>query len=62
MYNKHVLTHLSLASFFGTLANSDSTAESCLLSGAPLFAYKMLYQNLNRNKQYYLTILKTEMD
>ena len=49
------LSHLSLTSFYGTLANS---AEP----GSALFAYRMCFSNLNETEINYPTTLNFEMD
>ena len=61
-----LLTHLSLASFLWDIGKQcrprSDTAERGVLSGSSLFAYRMFYQNFNKNENYHPTSLKTEMD
>ena len=65
-WSKLVLTHISLASFFLDLdkqcrPRSDAT-ECGVWSGSPLFAYKMFYENSNKNVKYHPRTLKTGTD
>ena len=62
------LTNISLASFLWDIGKQwrprSDAAKHGVWSGSPLFAYmnRMFYQNLNKNKKYQSTTLKTEMD
>ena len=60
------LTHTSLASFLWVIGKQckprPDAAECGIWSGSPMFAYRMFYQNLNKNENYDPTTLKTEMD
>ena len=48
---KFFLTHLNLACFLLDMGKQH----------IPVLAYRMFYQNLNKNKHYHLTALKTDM-
>ena len=48
-------THISIASFFETSANSADPDQT------PQFANRMFYQNLTKSEEYHPATLKTEM-
>ena len=60
------LTHISLASFLWDIGKQGRSrpdaAELGVWSGSPLFAYRMVFQNLNKNKNYHPVTLTREVD
>ena len=64
-YKNWTLTHLSVTLFLWDIdkhCRSRSDAAECgIWCGSPLFAYRMCYQNLNKDEKYHPTSLKMEM-
>ena len=64
------LTHISLVSFLWDIGKQSKPRSDVakhdvwrdVWSGFPLFAYRMILQNLSKSEKYHPTTFKTEMD